>query len=104
MAWLLAAVVEPDDSTHTNPTTGGGGGGLDNANQREAAEQEGVVEEDGLERYHAIAPAGLYERGTAAGAALAKNLVTRKRAASFLHQLLITVRTRGRDTNYIVSV
>lgn len=94
MAWLLAAVVEPDDSTHVYPTGAGGYGGVDHAIELNSAGLHAVVEEeDGVGRYDAVSSPDSSER-IAAGAALVKALATRKRAASFLHQLLITVRTR----------
>lgn len=97
MAWLLAAVVEPHDATHVHPTAAGGGDGGGNTMQNEHAEQEMVVVEDSLERTTAADSADSYER-VAGGEALAKKLATRKRAASFLHQLLITVRLRPGET------
>lgn len=103
MAWLLAAVVEPHDFPHTQPTTaaaaaaaggggsGGSGGGGENANQGENEEQELVVVEDGLEGYDAADSGDSSHERPAGGETLAKKLATRKRTASFLHQLLITV-------------
>lgn len=93
MAWLLAAVVEPLDETPTVPAGGDGGDGGGNADPRENEGQEAVVGEDGLEIYDSDDSDASFER-VAGRETLAKMLATRKRAASFLHQLLITVRTR----------
>lgn len=99
LAWLLAGVVEPDESKHRHhgPV---GDGGRDSApmhmNPRPGDKEE---EGDGLEIEEATVDGGegsRMEHDTVAqateGEALTKNLATRKRAASFLHQLLLTVR------------
>lgn len=101
MAWLLAAVVEPLDSAQAHPTVGGGDGG-DIADPGENESQELVAEEDGLAGYDVGDSDDSFER-VARRESLAKNHATRKRAASFLHQLLITVRTREAD-QYIAFV
>lgn len=63
-----------------------------------------MEEEDGREAYDAADSADSYERDAAAET-LAQKLAKRKRAASFLHQLLLTVRTRGeRRDQFAVSL
>ena len=94
MAWLLSAVVEPQDFTHTQPTAAAGGDGY-STDQAENEDQKMVLEEeDSGGRYDAADSDDSYEGDAGDGEAMAKKLAIRKRAASFLHQLLITVKTR----------
>lgn len=106
MAWLLAGVVEPRDPS---PVHGGDrGDGLDGGD-RDGGNLDGDV--DGAPKTHAenrveendrkggedtdVETAATTSRSweESMTEALAKNTVKRKRAASFLHQLLITVRS-----------
>lgn len=92
MAWLLAGVMEPDSSESFHRSAVGGGG-----EDEEGLENERATDSSGEESrsgYDIVAPA-YPDTKMAAGEALAQNLATRKRAASFLHQLLVTVRRGG---------
>lgn len=101
MAWLLAGVVEPGDPP---PVHGGdrgdgldGGGGGDDVDSVPKTHAEIEVEGNGGKQgedadVETAAASRFWEES--ATEVLARNAAKRKRAASFLHQLLITVRTR----------
>lgn len=78
MAWLLAGVVEPEDPNHSH---------------RREEEEEADPESENAMAKSTSGP--ITSNDAIAGAALAQNLTMKKRAASFLRQLLITVRGAG---------
>lgn len=106
MAWLLAGVVEAGDPSPVHggdrgDDLDGGDGDGDKSDgdvesvpkphaEIEVQENEGNEGEDS--DVEMAATSRVWEESITE--ALAKNAVKRKRAASFLHQLLITVRTR----------
>lgn len=96
MAWLLAEVIEPDDPALFRRTAENGrgrsvvrsGGRPPTFAGGRKNDDEGAADGD---KYDPVASTETYAKATT-GKASAKNMGTRKRAARFLHQLLITVR------------
>lgn len=100
MAWLLAGVFESGNFQQLERSPAGGGSGLVDKAEREEGRERGKEEVGvggGPKGEKASSADNVNTEShvrASAGIALADSLATRKRAASLLYQLLITVSTR----------